>query len=171
MREAMDLITDRVSCITFEPALPGSVNFVTIINGADCSSNLGMKGGEQHIFLNSGCFDDGLVTPVHELLHTLGFVHEHTRPDRDNFVEVHEAHRGLKRFSSKNFLNALIFCMSPNVSMAKANYIRPKMAQITIFMTVIVPTDKMDPYRLKLAPRNRNRNMTAAKKAQSVRTP
>ena len=55
--------------------------------------------------------------------------------------------------------------------MAKANYIRPKMAQITIFMTVIVPTDKMDPYRLKLAPRNRNRKMTAAKKAQSVRTP
>ena len=107
MREAMDLITNNVSCITFVPALPGSVNFVTIINGADCSSNLGMKGGEQHIILNSGCFDDGLVTPVHELLHTLGFVHEHTRPDRDKFVEVHEAHRGLKSFSSENFLNAL----------------------------------------------------------------
>ena len=26
--------------------------------------------------------------PVHELLHTLGFVHEHTRPDRDNFISV-----------------------------------------------------------------------------------
>ena len=36
----------------------------------------------------SGCFQSGLMTPVHELLHTLGFVHEHTRPDRDNFVEV-----------------------------------------------------------------------------------
>ena len=102
MREAMDLITNRVSCVTFVPALPGSVNFVTIINGADCSSDLGMKGGEPHIYLNSGCFDNGLVTPVHELLHTLGFVHEHTRPDRDKFVEVHEAHRGLKRFSSEN---------------------------------------------------------------------
>ena len=110
MREAMDLITNNVSCITFVPALPGSLNFVTIINGAKCSSDLGMTGGEQHIFLNSGCFDDGLVTPVHELLHTLGFVHEHTRPDRDKFVEVHEAHRGLKRFSSENFINALIFC-------------------------------------------------------------
>ena len=104
MREAMDLITNNVSCITFVPALPGSINFVTIINGAKCSSDLGMKGGEQHIYLNSGCFDDGLVTPVHELLHTLGFVHEQTRPDRDKFIEVHEAHRGLKRFS---FLNAL----------------------------------------------------------------
>ena len=36
----------------------------------------------------SGCFDSGLTTPVHELLHTLGFVHEHTRPDRDDFISV-----------------------------------------------------------------------------------
>ena len=28
------------------------------------------------------------MTPVHELVHTLGFVHEHTRPDRDNFISV-----------------------------------------------------------------------------------
>ena len=28
------------------------------------------------------------MTPVHELLHTLGFVHEHTRPDRDAFISV-----------------------------------------------------------------------------------
>ena len=72
----MDLITERVPCVTFEPALPGSVNFVTITNGADCSSNLGMKGGEQHIYLDSGCFDNGLLKPVHELLYTLGFVHD-----------------------------------------------------------------------------------------------
>ena len=26
--------------------------------------------------------------PVHELVHALGFVHEHTRPDRDGFVSV-----------------------------------------------------------------------------------
>ena len=57
-----------------------------------------MKGGEQHLYMNSGCFADGLLTPVHELLHTLGFVHEHNRPDRDKFVEVNEAHGGLKVF-------------------------------------------------------------------------
>ena len=57
-----------------------------------------MKGGEQHLYMNSGCFADGLLMPVHELLHTLGFVHEHTRPDRDRFVVVNEAHGGLKMF-------------------------------------------------------------------------
>ena len=28
------------------------------------------------------------MTIVHELVHTLGFVHEHTRPDRDDFISV-----------------------------------------------------------------------------------
>ena len=37
---------------------------------------------------HSGCFDEGLMGPVHELVHALGFVHEHTRPDRDSFVSV-----------------------------------------------------------------------------------
>ena len=76
MKEAMDLITNRVSCITFEPATSSSINFVTIVNSADCSSDLGMKGGEQHIYLNSGCFNDGLVMPIHELLNTLGLPKE-----------------------------------------------------------------------------------------------
>ena len=29
-----------------------------------------------------------MMTPVHEMLHVLRFVHEHTRPDRDSFVAV-----------------------------------------------------------------------------------
>ena len=35
-----------------------------------------------------GCFESGLTIPVHELVHTLGFVHEHTRPDRDKFISI-----------------------------------------------------------------------------------
>jgi len=33
------------------------------------------------------CIKKGAV--MHELLHSLGFFHEHNRPDRDNFVTIH----------------------------------------------------------------------------------
>ena len=36
--------------------------------------------------LGSGCKNRGHVT--HELMHALGFFHEHTRPDRDKFVKI-----------------------------------------------------------------------------------
>ena len=38
------------------------------------------------LFHFSGCFNDGMMTAVHEMMHTLGFVHEHTRPDRRVFL-------------------------------------------------------------------------------------
>ena len=78
--EAMDYITGRTPCVTFVPADAETINYVTIVSsGSKCASQLGMQGGRQMIWLNSGCFRDGLIIPVHELLHTLGFVHEHTR--------------------------------------------------------------------------------------------
>ena len=41
------------------------------------------------------------MTPVHELLHTLGFVHEHTRPDRDDFISVN--YDNIEPGEEKNF--------------------------------------------------------------------
>ena len=74
VKEAMDYITSRTPCITFLPADHDSINYVTIISsGSKCASELGMRGGRQMLWLNSGCFRNGLIIPVHELLHTLGF--------------------------------------------------------------------------------------------------
>ena len=39
--------------------------------------------------------------PVHELLHTLGFVHEHTRPDRDDFISIN--YENIEPGEEKNF--------------------------------------------------------------------
>merc|ERR1712012_951029 len=100
--QAMDYITSKVSCITFHPKTESAVDFVTIYDGASsCSSELGRVGGDQALRLNSACFDSGLTTPVHELLHTLGFVHEHTRPDRDNFISVNT--NNIQLGKEKNF--------------------------------------------------------------------
>lgn len=49
-------------------------------------SSLGRKGNEQYISIADGYFNRRVV--VHELLHAAGFIHEHSRPDRDNHVRL-----------------------------------------------------------------------------------
>lgn len=68
--------------------------FVTSAN-TGCWSELGMIWdgfpGEksQHLNLKSpGC--DNTATALHELLHAMGMAHEHVRPDRNEYVQVHE---------------------------------------------------------------------------------
>jgi hypothetical protein len=51
----------------------------------ECLSYLGKMGGLQPIRLVPGC---GTQQILHEILHALGFVHEQSRPDRDQFVEI-----------------------------------------------------------------------------------
>ena len=104
MREAMDYITEKVPCVTFTPKTEATVNFVAIHPGPGCESHVGMKGRRQEMLLNAKCFAPkyGLLKLVHELLHTLGFVHEQNRPDRNNFVSVNLAHSGLDTYIADN---------------------------------------------------------------------
>ena len=52
-----------------------------------CHSDTGRQGGKQFVTLQPGC---GTAQIIHELGHTLGLKHEQQRPDRDEFVTVHE---------------------------------------------------------------------------------
>ena len=52
-----------------------------------CLSHLGRKGGEQDILLDPRECSFGNI--LHEMMHALGFVHEHSREDRDNFLIIH----------------------------------------------------------------------------------
>lgn len=59
-------------------------DFVAVRSGTGCSSFIGRVGGVQSIIL--GRCSRGSV--IHEFLHALGYPHEHTRPDRDDFVRI-----------------------------------------------------------------------------------
>ncbi|XP_048582071.1 uncharacterized protein LOC5504275 isoform X5 [Nematostella vectensis] len=52
-----------------------------------CSTLIGRQGGEQTMILGSGCQYKGKV--IHEVMHSLGFLHEQCRTDRDSYIQVH----------------------------------------------------------------------------------
>eukprot|EP00092_Neocalanus_flemingeri_P002387 GFUD01002553.1.p1 GENE.GFUD01002553.1~~GFUD01002553.1.p1 ORF type:complete len:448 (+),score=77.44 GFUD01002553.1:123-1466(+) len=81
------------SCIIFEEN-QSKIDFVLITadgggisSGTKCFSQLGRAGGKQILNLDLSCLNN--FTIVHELVHSLGFTHEHNRPDRDKYVTVH----------------------------------------------------------------------------------
>ncbi|CAF4074267.1 unnamed protein product, partial [Rotaria sordida] len=81
---------NNVRCIQFRPRISSDLYYLTIRNGAGCSSYVGQNPGvamERTVSLKyPGCFDDGRT--MHEFMHALGFYHEQSRPDRDSYVKV-----------------------------------------------------------------------------------
>jgi astacin len=82
--------TTRIPCITFRPALPNEVNVLKIQYGTGCSATVGFSFASKTMSLaNPGCFHSGIIQ--HELIHVLGFYHEQSRPDRDDYVTINRA--------------------------------------------------------------------------------
>ncbi|XP_041120346.1 high choriolytic enzyme 2 [Polyodon spathula] len=74
------------TCIRFVPRTH-QADYLDIQPRFGCWSYLGVNGGPQDLSLQSpGCMWSGIAT--HELMHALGFVHEQSRSDRDNYVTI-----------------------------------------------------------------------------------
>jgi len=59
------------------------------MNGNGCYSQIGRTRGKQNLSLQrSKCVN--VETVIHELMHALGFEHEHNRPDRDKYIRINE---------------------------------------------------------------------------------
>ncbi|ESO98884.1 hypothetical protein LOTGIDRAFT_89537, partial [Lottia gigantea] len=52
-----------------------------------CSSHVGMIGGAQELTLHPNCRKKQQII-VHELGHAIGMIHEHQRPDRNDYVVI-----------------------------------------------------------------------------------
>lgn len=66
----------------------------------ECLSYVGMIGGRQELYLGHSCFKIGII--LHELMHALGFYHEHCRPDRDDYLYI--LYENIKSGKEKNFI-------------------------------------------------------------------
>ncbi|XP_064080387.1 zinc metalloproteinase nas-23-like [Macrobrachium nipponense] len=107
IRQVMEDIRSQ-SCVAFveRHSQPDYINIVFdgtgSLNQFSCYSHIGRVGGEQVLSLGLFCvkwWDRGTI--YHELLHSLGFFHEHNRPDRDRHVEIQWSN--IKYGQQKNF--------------------------------------------------------------------
>ncbi|CAH3142203.1 unnamed protein product, partial [Porites lobata] len=80
-----DWTTQTKGCITFKKRT-NEAAYVSMFRGSGCWSYLGRTGRKQQLSLARGCWGKGTI--IHEIGHALGFLHEQSRPDRDNYVEI-----------------------------------------------------------------------------------
>uniref|UniRef100_A0A914EEY1 Metalloendopeptidase n=1 Tax=Acrobeloides nanus TaxID=290746 RepID=A0A914EEY1_9BILA len=79
------------TCIRFIPKNSSHKDYVYFSPENFCYSEVGRKGGKQIVSLTKGCIrgSEGVAAIIHELMHTIGFYHEQSRADRDNYVTIH----------------------------------------------------------------------------------
>ena len=90
-------------------------NYVTFDNSGSCSSRIGVAffpfPVAQSIQLGRCAHLAGHVK--HEMMHTIGFYHEHSRSDRDKFVEVTEIMKlAIARGGCSSTYGVAFFCAS-----------------------------------------------------------
>ncbi|XP_078000505.1 uncharacterized protein LOC144453102 [Glandiceps talaboti] len=108
---AMTKIEDK-TCLTFIERTD-QTSYVNISKDGGCRSFIGRNPyGPQLLSLESGCYTIGVT--MHELLHSVGFLHEQSRDDRDEFVKVN--YDNIIRGRESNFV------IHPSALLQEVNY-------------------------------------------------
>ncbi|NND92058.1 MAG: hypothetical protein HKN42_14455 [Granulosicoccus sp.] len=88
IREALEHWMERTR-ITFVERTPDNEeqypHYLRFESSYSCASYVGMQGFEQAIMVSDACSAGSII---HEIGHALGLFHEHTRSDRDNYVQI-----------------------------------------------------------------------------------
>lgn len=85
IQQALRYLSDK-TILQFIPYEDGIVDAIVFEpTDENCFSYVGRISGTQPIFISSGCHWYHIV---HEILHAIGFIHEHSRPDRDQFITI-----------------------------------------------------------------------------------
>uniref|UniRef100_A0A914DK46 Metalloendopeptidase n=1 Tax=Acrobeloides nanus TaxID=290746 RepID=A0A914DK46_9BILA len=78
------------TCVRFRPRLATDRHYIKISSGEGCWSYVGMQPEltlqGQEVSLGQECWRKGII--IHELMHVLGFYHEHSRYDRDAYIAL-----------------------------------------------------------------------------------
>lgn len=78
---------EQKTCIQFVERTTESSYIYITSSSSGCWSYVGSYGGGQEVSLDrNGCVYHG--TAIHELMHAIGFYHEHNRFDRDSYVQI-----------------------------------------------------------------------------------
>ncbi|XP_071519355.1 astacin-like isoform X2 [Panulirus ornatus] len=79
---------EKKTCIRFVERTIQQNYLEIVTDDSGCWSYVGTIGGKQMLSLDiNGCIYNG--TAIHELMHAIGFYHEHDRNDRDDYIIIH----------------------------------------------------------------------------------
>ncbi|XP_061149839.1 astacin-like metalloendopeptidase isoform X2 [Syngnathus typhle] len=80
---ALKMITFH-TCLSFHQRT-SEADYIFFKSGFGCASYVGFMGGKQEVHVAATCKVGNIV---HEVLHALGFFHEHTRLDRGKYINI-----------------------------------------------------------------------------------